>query len=392
MPAARRQRTIQLCQAAKASGDLVREVSNTVKLKRVGQGFNGLCPLHADKFPSLWVYPDGHWHCYGCPPTHNHGSILDWRQALYGETLTEAATAILQQFGPPPEYRQTPASVRASRSSDPDDGTLRHWQQVYQQVWIQLTLDAPDQAELQRRGLMDPVAWRRHGLVSVPNTRRDWSSRIGESVACVPGFSTREDGLWHGPAGLVIPVRLPDGRMAGAQIRVREDQRQTGKYVWWSTPPEARQEDGTWRYPDGAKAWVIAHWAWPGGQPDRAEEVVVTEGPLKAIVIAEQLGVPVIGVPGVQAWMTALHGMHRLSTPPTRVLWAFDQDQPPNPAVQQAQKDGGDAFQHAFPALRQALMVWDGHAAKGLDDALVQGVPWQIHEPKKGDAARGLSG
>jgi predicted DCC family thiol-disulfide oxidoreductase YuxK len=259
MPAARRQRTIQLCQAAKASGDLVREVSNTVRLKRVGQGFNGLCPLHADKFPSLWVYPDGHWHCYGCPPAHNHGSILDWRQALYGETLTEAATAILQQFGPPPEYRSTPAHVRAGRAWEPDDALLTHWDTVYQAVWTHLTLDAPEQAELADRGLDRPALWRAHGLQSVPRERRQWPSRIGQSVAGVPGFSTRDEGTWHGPAGLVIPVRLSDGRMVGAQIRVRKDQRQTGKYVWWSTPPEARQEDGALRYPDGAKAWVIAH-------------------------------------------------------------------------------------------------------------------------------------
>lgn len=391
MPAARRQRTIQLCQAAKASGNLVREVSQTVKLKRVGQAYNGLCPLHADKFPSLWVYPDGHWHCYGCPPTHNHGSILDWRQALYGETLTEAATAILQQFGPPPEYRPTPASVQARRGTDPDAAMVRHWSAVYQHVWTHLTLESVDQGELQQRGLTDPALWTAHGLVSTPHHRRGWTPRIGQSVAGVPGFSTRDEGMWHGPAGLVIPIRLPDGRMVGAQIRVRSDQRQTGKYVWWSTPPDARQEDGTWRYPEGARAWVVAHLAWPGGHPDRAEEVVVTEGPLKAIVIAEFLGVPVIGVPGVQAWMTALHALHQLPTPPLRVLWAFDQDQPPNPAVHQAAQAGWEAFAQAFPALQQGRMVWDGTAAKGLDDALVRGVPWQITGAEKGATTGGVS-
>ena len=24
------------------------------------------CPFHADKTPSMVIYPDGSWHCYGC--------------------------------------------------------------------------------------------------------------------------------------------------------------------------------------------------------------------------------------------------------------------------------------------------------------------------------------
>src|SRR5690349_21712958 len=40
-------------------------IGRTVKLSRAGKELKGRCPFHADKTPSLTVYPD-HFHCYGC--------------------------------------------------------------------------------------------------------------------------------------------------------------------------------------------------------------------------------------------------------------------------------------------------------------------------------------
>jgi DNA primase len=382
-PRARQHTAQALARAAKASGDLLAEVGQTVRLKRIGQAYNGLCPLHADKNPSLWVYPDGHWHCYGCPPMHNHGSILDWRMALYGESVTAAARAVLHQYGPPPEY----AARRPGGAppDEPDAATQARWDAVYRAAVAQAELAPPEAADLARRGV-DRAAATAHGLISMPPERTGWQTRLHQSVAGVPGFSLRDEGTWHGPAGLLIPVRRPDGRMVGAQIRVR--QVRTGKYVWWSTPPEATDEAGQPRYPGGAKAWVTAHWAWPGGLPEAAaDEVIITEGPLKAIVIAEGTGLPVIGVPGVQAWVTALQALDGVP-PPRRVLWALDQDIPPNPAVASALRQGWEALAQAFPGVRQARIVWDGQQAKGFDDVLGGGIAWDIQAERQEGSAR----
>jgi len=48
----------------------------------------GLCPLHNEKSPSFHVYPDHHFHCYGCGA---HGDVTDLEQAFSGGTRSEAA-------------------------------------------------------------------------------------------------------------------------------------------------------------------------------------------------------------------------------------------------------------------------------------------------------------
>ncbi|WP_053958152.1 CHC2 zinc finger domain-containing protein [Sulfobacillus thermosulfidooxidans] len=374
---AQRLKVQQLCRAARESGDLIAEVQQTVRLKRIGQAYNGLCPFHADRIPSLWVYPDGHWHCYGCPPGQNHGSILDWRRQLYGESWSEAARAILQHYGPPPEYRPRPAPDNTTEW--PDASTWRHWAQIYRRAWASASLLPADQQALRDRGWDEAAAWAAHGLISMPAfaDRSRWSERLGESVAHVPGFSTRDDGTWHGPSGLLIPVRWVDGTPVGAQIRVHRVQ--TGKYVWWSTPPNVVDDQGQLRYPDGHKAWVIPHWAWPSAQPESTwPEVIVTEGPLKAILIAESLGLPVLGLPGVSTWPTLLQLFQALGRPPERLLLALDQDRPPNPTVQRATQHLAAALRDQWSTITLGQIVWEDDQAKGFDDALMRHAAWRI--------------
>lgn len=46
-----------------------------------------LCPLHRDTQPSLRLYRDGHWHCFGCGA---HGDVIDLYAALQHLTIREA--------------------------------------------------------------------------------------------------------------------------------------------------------------------------------------------------------------------------------------------------------------------------------------------------------------
>lgn len=63
-------------ESIKARYDLVDYVGQYVRLRKSGNKFQGLCPFHADKdSASFFVYPDGHWHCFGCQKS---GTIIDF--------------------------------------------------------------------------------------------------------------------------------------------------------------------------------------------------------------------------------------------------------------------------------------------------------------------------
>lgn len=52
-----------------------------------GRPWKTLCPLHADVVPSLVVYPDGRWYCFGC---QRHGDVIDLHAALHRISVKEA--------------------------------------------------------------------------------------------------------------------------------------------------------------------------------------------------------------------------------------------------------------------------------------------------------------
>lgn len=68
-------------EAAKAQYPLESIVAQTTGETRFTHNLN--CPFHSDSKPSLHVYPDGHWKCFGCGKS---GDQLDWLGYLqFGE-------------------------------------------------------------------------------------------------------------------------------------------------------------------------------------------------------------------------------------------------------------------------------------------------------------------
>jgi len=75
-------------QEVREKTDLVDLVGKTVKLKKVGSEYFGLCLFHDDKTPSLAVNPDKKvWYCHGCNAT---GDCFDWIQRTQNVDFKEA--------------------------------------------------------------------------------------------------------------------------------------------------------------------------------------------------------------------------------------------------------------------------------------------------------------
>jgi hypothetical protein len=178
----------------------------------------------------------------------------------------------------------------------------------------------------------------------------------GVRLARVPGFYL-EAGKWQllYPAGLAIPVRDIKRRIVGIQIRC--DKAEGGKYRWLSSRG----------FNAGCSPGAPVHVAGP---VTACKEVWVTEGPIKADIVALQLGRTVLAVAGVGNWPGVIPIIRELK--PERVIIAFDMDKNSNAAVR--------LHSEALTAclikrgIRTFEADWNTHF-KGLDDLLMGGEP-----------------
>lgn len=323
-------------------------IARYVPLTRKGGWYVGRCPFHDDTNPSLVVWPRTQtWKCMTCSPMRD--DVVGFVARMEGVSLREALQR-LSAAVPDTSVRE-PVWQRSSQTvaSGPD----RH--ATYTALLARWGLAARHRLALYARGLTDATI-AGAGLATV---RPGWSP-VTPAADGIPGFARVGD-RWKvlGPAGLAIPVRNAYGQIVA--VHVRADDPTGGKYRWLSSGS----------HPGGAASGTPAHVV-----PGAGSVVWVTEGPLKAIVAGQFLGVPVIGVPGVSTWSTALEPLTALK--PTRVVIAFDQDPDPATAEQVSQhvsRLGAALAQQGIPWSRA---VWSG--PKGLDDAVVAGTAITVIE------------
>src|SRR5688500_6999262 len=99
--------TIDAANTLVAPVDLAQLLCGPTALRRVGQAWVALCPLHPEKTPSFTVYGgDRGWYCYSC---RSGGDTTKLAQLAWGiENAREAAAEVLARFGfalpedPPP--------------------------------------------------------------------------------------------------------------------------------------------------------------------------------------------------------------------------------------------------------------------------------------------------
>lgn len=271
----------------------------------------------------------------GCLPVWWH---------FFGEGVTPAPRASLSVEAQPEPFRAPVEHV---------DGVLTALLRTH------LSLSPAHAQTLGARGLSaEEIAAR--GYASAPDRRR--GDEIAAALADydlrgVPGF-WRDGRRWRMkgcPRGFFVQVRDERSRVVGLQIRC--DDPQAGKYLWFSS---ANMTGGT-----GSGAPV--HFARPHLLP-AAAELLVTEGSLKANVIASFLGVPVVAAAGVGNFGADFAARLRALCPHVTPIICFDSDWMVKPQVEAALKKLKRELRGA--GFNVKTRTWPSRY-KGLDDYLL---------------------
>lgn len=234
--------------------------------------------------------------------------------------------------------------------------------QVYTALLESLHLSCHHTQDLnERRGLRDTtIARNLYSTVPEPGQRMEITRRLAaeHNLSGVPGFY-RENDCWrmiHSSAGFFIPVRDEAGRIEAMQIR---RDRGDSRYVWFSSAGK----------PQGVSSGSPLHHAYTWRIPS-TQTAILTEGPLKADIIADRLDAATIGAAGVSNFGADIGERFRRSFPDLRYcLIAFDEDEDDRTRekVTSARKILVERLQGA--GLRCSLLHWNG--AKGLDDFVI---------------------
>lgn len=81
----------------KSSANIVEVVSETVKLRRSGMNYSGLCPFHSERSPSFHVREaTNSYHCFGCGAS---GNVISYVMAMRAMTFPDAVEYLAGRYG-----------------------------------------------------------------------------------------------------------------------------------------------------------------------------------------------------------------------------------------------------------------------------------------------------
>jgi len=94
--------------------DIVEVIGQYVSLTKAGRTFKGLCPLHGEKHPSFFVYPEQQsWHCFGACNTG--GDVFSFVMKKQGVDFGEALRLLAQRVGITVPSRFEPEAERGEK-------------------------------------------------------------------------------------------------------------------------------------------------------------------------------------------------------------------------------------------------------------------------------------
>jgi DNA primase len=205
--------------------DIVDLVGETVKLRRAGKNYSGLCPFHNEKTPSFIVSPDRQtWHCFG--QCGEGGDIFKFVMKKEGWDFKEALRYLAERAG---------VKLEAYKAEKPEEKEAHeHLRTLLDEAvtFYRYHLSTPA-----GKFALDYIHEKRHltdatietfGLGYAPqgwdNTLKHFSDKgfSEQELLDVGLISPRDSGGFHDRFRnrLMIPIRDENGRMTGFGARI----------------------------------------------------------------------------------------------------------------------------------------------------------------------------
>jgi DNA primase len=215
--------------------DIVDLVSETVKLRRTGKNYSGLCPFHNEKTPSFSVSPDRQtWHCFG--QCSEGGDVFKFVMKKEGWDFKEALRYLAGKAGVTLES-YTPQQQEQKDAHERLRALLEEAAAFYRHQLLQTEAGKPALTYLLEKRKLTPQTIETFGLGYAPqgwdNALKHFTAKgYTEQELTDTGLITvreenREAGMQEHKRTydrfrhrLMIPIRDEQGRMTGFGARI----------------------------------------------------------------------------------------------------------------------------------------------------------------------------
>jgi len=267
-----------------AATDIVALVGRSVKLRKAGTNFVGLCPFHNEKSPSFNVSPSRNtYHCFGCGAG---GTAIRFVMEHDGLSFVEAVKRLADAAGIRIEEEVWDANAEAEAKHR--SLLLRAHREIsewFHQLLMKHKIAAPARDYLKSRGITAEVAknWQMGYAPPSGAFFREWAAKakIPESVLVEAGIFVQSDEE-SGRRGtyprfrdrLMFPIRNENGDVIAFSGRILDP---AGKPKYLNSPET----------PLFSKSKVLFGFDRARGAISKAGEAIVCEGQIDMIMVYE---------------------------------------------------------------------------------------------------------
>ncbi len=226
-----------------AATDIVALIGRSVKLRRAGTNWVGLCPFHNEKSPSFNVSPTrGTYHCFGCGAG---GSAIRFVMEHDALSFVEAVKRLGDAAGIRIEEEVWDANAEAE-AKQRSLLTRAHKEAAewFHTLLLKHQIAAPAREYLKSRGINGAIA-KRWQMGYSPDNRpfyREWMAqhKLNDQVMVEAGIFSVADQDEQGRGGrsyprwrhrLMFPIRNDNGDVIAFSGRILDKDQKGGKYV-----------------------------------------------------------------------------------------------------------------------------------------------------------------